>query len=102
MGSIIVKPERSRERWVRVAMAILTVLLFYWNPLYTAFSLLKSVGSYYSRYAYVGVFAIIFLAADFYLVRSGNELSRNLSRKMLIGTILFGVIMIGSNFSADG
>lgn len=98
MGSIIVKPERSRERWVRVAMAILTVLLFYWNPLYTAFSLFKSVGSYYSRYAYVGVFAIIFLAADFYLVRSGNELSRNLSRKMLIGTILFGVIMIGSNF----
>lgn len=42
------------------------LLLFYWRPCSFLFSLLKNVGSYWYRYSYVGIFALLFLAAFFY------------------------------------
>lgn len=45
---------------------VFVILLFYWQPLFLLFSLLKDASSYWFRYAYVGIFALIFIAAIFY------------------------------------
>ena len=42
-------------------------MMFYWKPLVSLFSLLRDVESFWYRYAYVGIFALIFIAASFYL-----------------------------------
>lgn len=44
-----------------------TLMLFYWRPLFILFSLFKSADSYWYRYSYVGIFALVFIAANFYL-----------------------------------
>lgn len=49
------------------------LLLFYWNPLYTTFSLFKKVDSYWYRYSYVGIFAVLFLAAYFYITETSED-----------------------------
>jgi uncharacterized membrane protein YfhO len=51
---------------LRVAFFIV-VLMFYWKPFVSIYSLLKDVGSYWYRYSYVGIFAMIFIAANYYL-----------------------------------
>jgi uncharacterized membrane protein YfhO len=58
--------EKHIQNILRVTF-FATILLFYWKPLYSLFSLFKYVGSYWYRYSYVGIFAIIFIAAYYYL-----------------------------------
>ena len=48
------------------------ILSFYWNPLTSVFSLFKRVDSYWYRYAFLGSFTVIFLAASFF-VRAGDD-----------------------------
>ncbi len=90
IGDILVKPRRSGERCIRLIVLITAVMMFYWNPLYTVFSLFKSVGSYWSRYSYLGVFCIVFLAADFYLER----MRVGMTRKMILATLILGMLML--------
>jgi uncharacterized membrane protein YfhO len=52
---------------LRVAFFIV-VLMFYWKPLVSIYSLLKDVDSYWYRYSYVGIFAMIFVAANYFLI----------------------------------
>ena len=49
------------------ALITIIVLLFYWKPLFNIFSLFRSADSYWYRYSYVGIVALIFVAAYFYL-----------------------------------
>lgn len=49
------------------ALLCWTVLMFYWKPLFFLFSLCKDATSYYYRYAYVGIFFLIYTASAFYL-----------------------------------
>lgn len=58
--------KNKREKKINIFMVIVTVLIFYFMPFCFVFSLLKSVGSYWYRYSYVGVWVLIFIAADFY------------------------------------
>lgn len=58
--------SRRKKVWFGILLA-LTVLIFYWNPFVIIFSLLKNVDTYWYRYSFVGIFALIFLAAQFYL-----------------------------------
>lgn len=39
-----------------------SLLIFYWNPLYTVFSLFQWVSSYHYRYSYVSIFSILFIS----------------------------------------
>lgn len=59
--------KKRYEKKVFACLGILTILLFYWNPFYAMFSLLKSVSSFWCRYSYVGIIVILFFAARFYL-----------------------------------
>lgn len=64
-------------------------LIFYWKPFYMVFSLFKTVESYWCRYSYVGIAALIFLAACFYLIYLDDHTAVLLSR----GWIIFSVLL---------
>ena len=51
-----------------------TLLMYYWQPLFFAFSLFKRVDSYYYRYGYIGSLVLLFMAATYlqYLLPSRN------------------------------
>jgi len=56
----------KKQKVILTALLFVTVLLFYWQPFIFTFSMFKKVGSYWFRYSYVGIFALIFVAANFY------------------------------------
>ena len=56
-----------KEKILYGGLLTFTVLMFYWQPLVALFSLLRHVGAFWCRYSYLGIFALIFLAASFYL-----------------------------------
>lgn len=52
---------------ITVGMATFWIVLcYYWQPLYSLFSMFKSVESYWSRYGYLGSFFLIFVASFFF------------------------------------
>ena len=54
---------RIRRKIIAGALLGVTLLTYYWQPLYFAFSLFKKVDSYHSRYGYIGSLVLLFLAA---------------------------------------
>ncbi len=67
------------------------LLLFYWKPLYTMFSLFKSVGSYWYRYSYVGILCILFLAAYFWIKENPEAHRRSI---WLAGISWAGILIL--------
>lgn len=59
--------KNIKEKIVYGVFLLFTVMIFYWQPLVSLFSLLREVESFWYRYAYVGIFALIFISASFYL-----------------------------------
>ena len=55
----------NKQRIYFVMMLIL-ISLYYWQPFFTAFSLLKDATSYWYRYSYISIFGIIFMAGMYY------------------------------------
>ena len=55
-----------KRKWIFSLLAAVILLIFYYQPFVMIFSLLKSVNSYWYRYSYVGIFALIVMAAEFY------------------------------------
>lgn len=47
-------------------MAIILVLIFYWQPFFIVFSLFKNATSYWYRYSYITIFFMVFVAGAFY------------------------------------
>lgn len=70
----------------------LSLLLIYWFPFYTIFSLLKNVSSYWYRYSYVNIFGILFVAAVFYLTVLEQENARILVKSSLIFSLLIFIL----------
>lgn len=56
-----------KEKLLYGAFLLVIVLSFYFQPLVAIFSMLREVESLWYRYSYVGSFALIYLAAVFYL-----------------------------------
>ena len=56
----------KKERIAFGVFLTFIVLMFYWYVLFNVFSLLKYTNSYWYRYAYLGIFGILFMAAYFY------------------------------------
>lgn len=54
---------RIRSKIISAALMAATLMTFYWQPLFFAFSLFKEVYSYYSRYGYIGSLVLLFLSA---------------------------------------
>lgn len=67
VGCFITKQFKSYKKTIYCILLIVLLLCFYWNPGFMLFSLLKSANSFWYRYAYVAVFALIFMATDFFI-----------------------------------
>lgn len=63
----ISKKISNKEKFLIGSLLLADLLIFYWTPLVTVFSLLKSVTSYWYRYSYVGILILIFCAGYYYL-----------------------------------
>lgn len=68
------------EKRIRTPLKVLfglflagTIILFYWNPAFLVFSLMKDASSYWFRYSYVGIFFLIFTASHYYLRYADRE-----------------------------
>lgn len=58
---------KVRKKIVLGGMAVITILMFYWQPFFFLFSLLKSATSYWYRYSYCGIVVVLFMAATYFL-----------------------------------
>lgn len=56
---------RGRKLIGGVVLAVVIYLMYYFEPFYFLFSLLKNVGGYYYRYGLLATFAAMFIAAHF-------------------------------------
>ena len=64
--AFLLQPGVSKRRKLILALlAILCLLAFYWEPLYAVFSLFQTVESFWCRFAYVLIFGLIFIAANY-------------------------------------
>ncbi len=79
---------RIKHKIVAAVALSVAILLLYWQPLFFIFSLFKKVDSYQSRYSYISVFILIFIAAVFFanIVRIKNKSPDK--RKIIIFLIL--------------
>ena len=59
--------KKLKEKILYGCLLLFTVLAFYWQPLVAVFSMLREVESFWYRYSYVGSFALVYLAAVFFL-----------------------------------
>ncbi|MCC6095537.1 MAG: YfhO family protein, partial [Eubacterium sp.] len=57
---------KRRIKIVAGVMAAFSLLIFYWQPLFLLYSLMKDSTSYFFRYSYVSIFFLIFLAGMYY------------------------------------
>ena len=78
------KKASARLKTVLGSFAVLFVMLLYWEPFYTVFSLFKVVSSYWYRYSYLAIFGLLFIAAFFYLVFLDKESPFILIRSSMI------------------
>lgn len=89
MGLFINRYIRWRIKLAFVFMLILSVLLYYWQPLYGLFSLLKRTDSYFYRYSYVSS-AFMIMGAAYYFAQPEKE--RNIYRLFAV-SIGYGVML---------
>ncbi len=57
---------KFKEKLVLGIFLFISLLMYYWQPLFMVFSLLKDATSYWYRYSYVGSMFLIFMASLFF------------------------------------
>ena len=65
---------KLKEKLVYGLLLLTVILSFYWQPLVALFSMLRNVEGFWYRYAYVGIFALVYLASVFYLESDTTKL----------------------------
>lgn len=85
--------KNLKEKIVYGVFLLFTVMIFYWKPLVSLFSLLREVESFWYRYAYVGIFALIFIAASFYLDRGFANVKAWMPFAACLGYVAIAVVM---------
>ena len=63
----IASAKPLKEKIFYGIILLFTVLMYFWQPLVALFSMLRVVESFWYRYTYLGIFALIFLSSVFYL-----------------------------------
>ena len=74
-----------RKKIIFCIILLLVVAIFYWNPFVMLFSLLKNVDTYWYRYSFVGIFALLFIAAQFYLRKRPLKFQKRVFAVLLCG-----------------
>jgi len=60
------KNVKLRQKMIVSVLAIFALLMYYWKPLFVAFSLFKNAESFWYRYSYCGIMVMIFISAIFF------------------------------------
>ena len=94
IGIFIGKKHNVKQKILAFVTLVVMLLMFYWNPLCMAFSLFKEVGSYWYRYSHVGIFCILFFAAEFFLSEDLNAVKW----RVIIASAIFSAAMLGGQF----
>ena len=94
IGIFIGKKHNVKQKILAFVTLVVMLLMFYWNPLCMAFSLFKEVGSYWYRYSHVGIFCILFFAAEFFLSEDLNAVKW----RVIIASAIFSAAMLGVNY----
>lgn len=66
IGLFAKKVTDVKHIFLLLLLAIFSIAVFYWNPLFLLFSLLKDASSYWYRYSYVVIFSLIWMAGYFF------------------------------------
>lgn len=84
-----------RRKAVLLGMLLLVMLMFFFNPLVSLFSLLKTCYSYWYRYSYVGMFFLLFLAG-YGFFKGGVLQARPVMRlsEGIVGTLCGTVLLL--------
>lgn len=70
LGAILLffsSSKKLKEKLLYGIFSLLVVMAFYWQPLVALFSMFRHVEDFWYRYSYAGSFALVYLAAVFYL-----------------------------------
>lgn len=94
IGIFIGKKHNVKQKILAFVTLVVMLLMFYWNPLCMAFSLFKEVGSYWYRYSHVGIFCILFFAAEFFLSEDLNAVKW----RVIIASAILSAAMLGVNY----
>ena len=94
IGIFIGKKHNVKQKILAFVTLVVMLLMFYWNPLCMAFSLFKEVGSYWYRYSHVGIFCILFFAAEFFLSEDLNAVKW----RVIIASAIFSAAMLCVNY----
>lgn len=70
----IASAKPLKEKILYGVILLFTVLMFFWQPLVALFSMLRVVESFWYRYTYLGIFALILLASTFYLDKNQSKI----------------------------
>ena len=70
----IASKKALKEKILYGTVLLFTVMMFFWQPLVALFSMLRVVESFWYRYTYLGIFALIFLASTFYLDKNESRI----------------------------
>lgn len=70
----IASQKTLKEKILYGTVLLFTVMMFFWQPLVALFSMLRVVESFWYRYTYLGIFALIFLASTFYLDKNESKI----------------------------
>lgn len=96
--------DSRKRKVINGVFLIFIILSFYWQPLYLLFSMLKKVASFWSRYSFIGIFTITFIAAQFYSSWDRNHSERKLTTSgilFLLCLALLNTITIGNESKPD-
>lgn len=66
VGFFLSRRFDSKNKIIYGGLLFASLIIYFWNPLFLLFSLLNYATSYWYRYAFVSIFAIIFIAATFF------------------------------------
>lgn len=97
IGLILNQHLNKRIRLLFAAMLLFTTALYYWQPLYVLFSLLKSADSYFYRYSYVSI-AFLVMGAGYYFALPDAEKN---ATKLLGAGMTWAVLLCAVHFLDD-
>ena len=93
-------PRRWRLR--AVLLLLFLALVFYWQPFYFLFSLLKQSEGFYYRYGSIGIFLLIYLAGwNASAMPRLRQLAQKEHRKALACLCIFSLADLWCNFGID-
>lgn len=87
--SVFLSKASSRKTKVTLGVAaVVGLLMVYWNPLFVAFSLLKSATSFWFRYSYLNVFILLFIASHYFLAVVEHDCLQPLKSAAIFAVVL--------------